>query len=437
VQAIYGQGAGPGYCVMTQLGLLIYCFLLLIRPADWVPSILHWPLEFSVLGTTAVIASIRAWKDRANDEAPPISRLIQFVGLWLFAILLSNVSKGNFDEAGSITFEYVKKCIIALTFWLALRSIGNIRSLTLIMVVLAGALGYQGIYQKAHGFGWAGQHLYWDNRICWIGLWDGANVLSLVFVTAVPFAFEIIVGKWNWIFKLIALGSLGLMLTGLVLAASRGGWVALAVTTLIYFSRRIGKRSGSIISLVLLAGFAVIAPSRLSRNDERDSSSTSGRIDMWAEGVEMYKSNPVFGIGKGQFINYTHMLIAHNAFVQNMGETGTFGLFAWVGLIYLAYKSLRIVHAAGPYIADKRILRMNDAVFASLTGYLSASMFISTDFDLLYLMLGLAGAMLVITRRETGLPLEIDFSRRDARNVLCCVFSGVIIISAITMGMSH
>ena len=421
---------------MIQLGLLIYCFLLLIRPADWVPSVLHWPLEFTVLGLTGVIALVQALKGRATGEAPPISRMVQFVLLWLVAILLSNVSKGNFDAAGTITFEYIKKCIIALTFWLALRSIGNIRSLTLLMVILGGALGYQGIYQKAHGFGWAGQPLYWDNRICWIGLWDGANVLSLVFVTAVPFAFEIILGKWNWILKAIALGSLGLMLTGLVLAASRGGWVALAVTTLIYFSRRVGKR-GLIVGVILLAGCAVIAPSRLSRNDERDSSSTSGRIDMWAEGIEMYKSNPVFGIGKGQFMNYTNMLIAHNAFVQNMGETGTLGLFAWIGLIYLAYKSLRTVRAASPYIADKRILRMNDAVFASLTGYLSASMFISTDFDLLYLMLGLAGAMFIVTRRETGLPLEINFGRRDVRNVLCCVFGGVIAICGITIGMSH
>ena len=41
-------------------------------------------------------------------------------------------------------------------------------------------------------------------------------------------------------------------------------------------------------------------------------------------------------------------------------------------------------------------------------------MFISTDFDLLYLMFGLCIAMVTVARRETGLPLYLNFDAADA-----------------------
>jgi O-antigen ligase len=266
-------------------------------------------------------------------------------------------------------------------------------------------------------------------------LWDGANVLSLLFVISMPFIFEIVIGRWSLIVKLVAIVCSGLILTGLVLAASRGAWVALAVIVLLYFKRRVGY-IGLALGALLLVGLLVVAPSRLSRDDERDEGSTKGRISMWAEGFEMFKYNPVFGIGKGQFGVYTSKLIAHNAFIQNMGETGSLGLFAWVGLIYASYKSLRIVRDAADEIEDKRIVMVNEAIYTSLTGYLAASMFITTDFDLLYLMLGIAGAMPAIARRETGLPIEYTFGFSDVRNIGLCIIGAMAILYAATAGMS-
>lgn len=420
---------------MIQIGILIYCFLLFIRPADWVPEILGWPLEFIVLGLTTLLSGMRAFQLRGTDEAPPMSHHIKFLVLWILAILLSNLSKGNFDAAGSVTVEYAKKCIITLTFWFALTSLRQVRSVALAIVVLAAILGLQGIYQKNAGIGWAGQKLYWDDRICWVGLWDGANVLSLVFVMSLSFALEVLLGVWNWFWKLLSAAAIGLILTGLVLAASRGAWVAVAVIVFIYFQRRSGK-VGLVAGAVVLAALLLVAPSRLSRDDERDRGSTQGRISMWAEGFEMVQYNPVFGIGKGQFLNYTNKLIAHNSFVQNMGETGTFGLFAWVGLIYVSFRSLGAVRAAADQIEDKRILTMNEAVSTSLIGYMAASMFITTDFDLLYVLFGLSGAMLTVTRRETGLPLWLDMGWQDIRNILYWIVGITAVLYIVTTLMS-
>lgn len=419
---------------MIWTGLIAYCFFLYIRPGDWVPAVLGWPMEFATLGLITTVASFQAYTMQDSDEGPKMGIPCLFLGGWLMAIALSNATSGRFDLAFEFLVFYAKKAVIAFALWMAITTEGRLRAVMIAMVLLSGALGWQGLYQKTHGVGWAGQPMYWDNRICWIGLWDGANVLSLLFVTAVPFALEFIVGSWNWLLRLIALAAAGLMMTGLVLAASRGAWLSLAVVLVLFFKRRVGK-IGIILGGLAFAALLVVGPSRLSRSDERDSSSTQGRVSMWAEGLEMFKFNPVFGIGKEQFGAYTSKLIAHNAFVQNMGETGLLGLFFWGGLIYLSYRSMALVTAASAELSP-RISGLNEALFTSMTGYLTASMFISTDFDLLYLMFGLCIGVVTVARRESGLPLYLTFDSTDAWKVLGLACAGVFCMYLITMYLS-
>ena len=82
-----------------------------------------------------------------------------------------------------------------------------------------------------------------------------------------------------------------------------------------------------------------IAPSYLTQVDDPEKSSDH-RIEMWTEGFEMVTQNPVFGIGRGNFQKYTGKLIAHSSPTEIMGETGVIGLLAWIGIIYLGFKSL-------------------------------------------------------------------------------------------------
>ena len=87
----------------------------------------------------------------------------------------------------------------------------------------------------------------------WIGLWDGANVLSLLFVMIFPFVLEIILGPWPVILKVVAAGCGGLIMEGLILANSRGAWLSLAIITMVFFQKRIGK-AGLIVGCVALFG---------------------------------------------------------------------------------------------------------------------------------------------------------------------------------------
>ncbi len=418
---------------MAYFGLLLYCVLVYIRPSEWVAAVLGWPLEFMALGLTIVIALVGfLTSPNKHQMLAPFGWLL---AAWVTVILLSNLVHGNVDDAIDNAIVYGKRALVFIAFILVIDSIRRLRWLLIVLMILAAVLGAQGIYQKAHGVGWAGQKLYWDDRICWIGLWDGANVLSLLFVSTVPIILEVLLGKWGVLAKVVAVVSAVFVIDGMILAASRGGWVSLAVILALFFTRRFGK-SGMIVAAVAIAGLVFVAPSRLSREgDERDESSTKGRIEMWSQGLEMLKYNPVFGIGKGRFLSYSGMLIAHNSYVQNMGETGLVGLFVWIGLIYASFKSLRVV-IRNKDALDPRIIGLAQASAASLTGYLAASMFISTDFDLFYMLMGMCVAVLIVARRESGRDLAMAMGLWDFCNVGALVVTIVVVMYVATRSMS-
>jgi O-antigen ligase len=170
-------------------------------------------------------------------------------------------------------------------------------------------------------------------------------------------------------------------------------------------------------------------------DQDADDASSRHRVDLWSEGLEMFKYNPVLGIGKGQFAEYTGTQVAHNAFIENLGETGFLGVFAWVGLIYLSFKSLRLVMRRSAELSPQ-LRGLTQAVFVSLVGYLSASMFINTDFDLLYMSMGLCAAVLAVARRELKDGIDVHFGFADMRNIALLAVGGIFYMYAVTTALS-
>jgi O-antigen ligase len=421
---------------MDFLGLIIYCALVYLRPGDWVDAVRDWPLEFATLALTVCAVAVKMYFFTDPETRRERLPMASFMIAWVTAIFLSNLIHGDAGAGLDNAVVYAKRCIVCLAFWAVLTSTNKIRVLIFFLVPLAGLLGLQGIYQVAHGVGWAGQPLYWAGRICWVGLWDGANVLSLLFVATLPFVLEIVTGKWNIFAKIVAGASGALIIQGMILAASRGGWLSLGVIVLLYFRQRVGK-VGLLIGGLCILGLIAIGPSRLMQNADQDADDASSRhrVDLWSEGLEMFKYNPVLGIGKGQFAEYTGTQVAHNAFIENLGETGFLGVFAWVGLIYLSFKSLRLVMRRSAELSPQ-LRGLTQAVFVSLVGYLSASMFINTDFDLLYMSMGLCAAVLAVARRELKDGIDVHFGFADMRNIALLAVGGIFYMYAVTTALS-
>ena len=210
----------------------------------------------------------------------------------------------------------------------------------------------------------------------------------------------------------VALGSL-LVLWTILLTQSRGALLVLMAVPAVYFIRRYGWW-GVAVGAALALPLAALALGL--RGGDKADMSTILRYEAWASGFQMFKSSPVFGVGQRMF-GENHFMAAHNSYVLALAELGIFGLYLFLGLLYMSVKILwcgvRDL-ATTPGAAVARVWGL--ALLASYAGMLFQINTLSfTYHTVLWIMLGLAGAYSSAVRfhkpdfevRATGRDLAI------------------------------
>lgn len=128
---------------------------------------------------------------------------------------------------------------------------------------------------------------------------------------------------------LLVLAPVGLLVFGMYLTHSRGGIIALLAVVLFAFRRKIGTVPAAIIAGGLFALTSVVG---WSGGRDVSMEAGAGRMEAWAEGIDLLKSHPLFGVGFGRFGEFFY-ITAHNTVVVCAAELGMFGLFWWVMFI--------------------------------------------------------------------------------------------------------
>jgi hypothetical protein len=236
-------------------------------------------------------------------------------------------------------------------------------------------------------------------RIRGLGLVHDPNDLALVLVIALGLVLS--PSSAGGVARRILVIGVALVLAyAAFLTYSRGGAVALLIVLCHRFSARLGRTRaialGAVIALAIVAADFGGGRTLVSADE-----SASNRVIAWTEGLEMLKSSPLFGVGFGQFLDH-HTLTAHNSFVLCFAETGIVGYFFWIGLIVITAFELRALRRpvdADP--ASRDIARWADALYFALVAFLVAGFFLSRTFaPILYLILGLSGALSLIAARS-------------------------------------
>jgi O-antigen ligase len=186
--------------------------------------------------------------------------------------------------------------------------------------------------------------------------------------------------------RLLSVAVIALLCVATYLTGSRGGFLAtLAILTMyIAVRRKIRMRSilaGGLLGLLLFS----MAPESLTTMQD-ESRSAQHRVEMWAEGVEMVKQNPAFGIGRGNFKNYTGRLIAHNSAIEVAGETGIIGFILWCTMIYVSFKAAFLTWKNETGSADSNL---GLGLMLALMGYLISAMFVTLEYETFYFLLAL------------------------------------------------
>ena len=173
-------------------------------------------------------------------------------------------------------------------------------------------------------------------------------------------------------------------------------------------------------------------PSRLSTISGEEASA-HGRIDAWYEAYQMFKNNPLFGVGQGRFTDYNN-LTAHNSYVLVMAELGVVGLFFFTGLIYHPiYWLWRHVFTPQDLPFDSADLGLISALYASLFGVLAAIFFLSRSYMLIpYMLIALVAAASRIISREHGVSeISMSLPPRHFRNIAVLTLAQIIIINIV------
>lgn len=149
-------------------------------------------------------------------------------------------------------------------------------------------------------------------------------------------------------------------LASLILTRSRGGFVGLVffVVLLALHKKGIIKKFARFIGLLALCLFGfMLLPSDIQdryrtlwaedAGPKNAYQSASGRWEGFIAGVEMWKHNPLTGVGPGNFASYHQLYLkgpatqAHNLIGQTLGETGLLGIsgfFIMIVVVWLNYK---------------------------------------------------------------------------------------------------
>jgi O-antigen ligase len=180
----------------------------------------------------------------------------------------------------------------------------------------------------------SGNLLVDPNRMYGPGIFGDPNDVCVLIVTGLLLVLGRLADRrlgplrWGW---LVALGIFGY---GFYLTQSRGGLLALLLGLGVFVRLRFGWRGVFVLGCLGVPALAAVLGARqLAISSETNTGQT--RIELWNEGLVMFRNNPIFGIGWNRFDqNATH--VAHNSYVQAFAELGFAGGVTFLGAAALA-----------------------------------------------------------------------------------------------------
>ena len=305
---------------------LFYVALVYVRPQEYVPALQETPVLPVVL-----IASFIVWAaQRGKNLEASQHRLLPIL---LFTMALSVAASGWMGGALETFTGFFPTVILFYLISTTTDTLVKHRLFIKTLAVITTVLALHGIDQIETGIGWSGAKAIDGTRITYLGIFNDPNDLALAFVIALPMLAYALSEAKRLFGRVIWTIAIGINLYGLFLTNSRGGMLGAIALLVAYFYGRYGMVR-SLLAATAGALALSLFPSRLSTLDASESSA-AGRVDAWYEGIRMLLTNPLLGVGKGNFTDH-HNLTAHNSIVLVFAELGLVGYFFWLAFVGLS-----------------------------------------------------------------------------------------------------
>jgi O-antigen ligase len=232
--------------------------------------------------------------------------------------------------------------------------------------------------------------------------------------------------------KLLMVLGVVFLLATVLLTKSRGGLIASMLVPGVYVFRRFGMRA-----VIPLAMVAVPVMLLGGRSGDKATVSTELRYEAWRAGLDMLTQSPFVGVGPRTFTDH-HYLAAHNAYVLTLAELGVMGMFLFVALLYLSFKTLYVgirELAKLPGTAAPQVWGM--ALMAGLAGIAFQINTLSFAYhSVIWLFFGLVGAWYSAVRHHRP-QLRVKMTLKDVLVVVGIVVGYAFIALPLFLRYKH
>jgi hypothetical protein len=388
------------------LGYFLFILLnatLFIRPSELVPALETLPIYLIIILLCLIFTFPQILKSVVNRPLADQPILVCVLGLFASG-MLSHLTHFRFYETRVTAVDLFKPVMYFTLVTSSLDSSDRMRSFFKYLAIFAACncilavlqyYGYVNIealsaLQRRDVDAEEGEETFFL-QLRSTGFFNDPNDLSLIIVVASVACFYFLDDRRTGLLRPAWLVPLGILLYSLALTRSRGGFLAFlgSVVTLLLF--RFGRVRALALSAVILPALFLAFAGRSTDISTGDETAQS-RIQLWAEGMALFRQNPVFGIGKGEYAEEVGH-VAHNSFIHCYTELGLVGGTFFLSAFYLAFEAVRRLGPRPGPERDPEAARARPYLLAMIAGYSVGMWSLSRPYiEPTFMLLGLASA---------------------------------------------
>lgn len=242
------------------------------------------------------------------------------------------------------------------------------------------------------------------------GSFGDSNYFAIAAIVVLPMCISLLNRAKGYHRYLIILCTSGIA-GGVLVGQSRGGIIGCLLLGFLYWLNAKRKIRGVAIGLLFCGLGAFFVPDnfwdRIKKVEVKETTEVAGddlsnkrRIELPRAGLIMYAANPIFGVGPGNYkensAKYNPILwdlngpgVAHNTYLEIIGETGTVGLFLFLGTLAGLIRGFNKV--MNSHAGNINLFSQSLALKISLYGYSFAAIFLSAQFSKFYWLIIFVG----------------------------------------------
>ena len=336
-------GAVPFILMRPYIGVYVWSWLSYMNPHR-----LSWgfaySMPFAAITAGALAFGLIFTKDKNKF---PFNAITIVWLIFLFWLTFSTFTAFNIEDSFVEWKRVIKIQSITL---ITLLLINNREKLIKLIWVIALSIGIFGIKGGVFVAATGGSYRVWGPPDSFI---EGNNELALALLMILPFMWFLRSQSENKWVRHALIVSILLCIFSIISSYSRGAFVASAVVMLIFWMKSSKKLFIGITLTVVAVSVLSFMPAHYFERintiqDYGEDASALGRINAWYFAFNLASDHPLTGGGFGAFTKELFITYApdpldhhdaHSIYFEVLGEQGFIGLFLFLTLWFLCYRS--------------------------------------------------------------------------------------------------